>query len=86
MRAEVEDYVDGKLANFEVVLTKTVAAVERGREKLRGRVDQHIANVGESGHELYHRDEESDVDLDGPGPAVPGARVSPSLTADVVSK
>ncbi len=37
MRLEVEDYVDSKLANFEVVLHKTIAAVERGRDKLRGR-------------------------------------------------
>jgi hypothetical protein len=31
--------VDAKLANFEVVLQKTLGAVERGREKLRGRLD-----------------------------------------------
>jgi hypothetical protein len=37
MRAEVDDYVDTKLANFEVVLDKTLAAVNRGREKLSGR-------------------------------------------------
>ncbi|MHB8339620.1 MAG: hypothetical protein ACYDB7_00360 [Mycobacteriales bacterium] len=37
MRVEVEDYVDAKLATFEVVLQKTLAAVERGRDKLRGR-------------------------------------------------
>jgi cell division septum initiation protein DivIVA len=37
MRDDVDDYVDTKLANFEVVLGKTIAAVERGREKLRGR-------------------------------------------------
>jgi SPX domain protein involved in polyphosphate accumulation len=37
MRLEVEDYVDAKLANFEVVLHKTLVAVERGRDKLRGR-------------------------------------------------
>lgn len=37
MRAEVDDYVDTKLANFEVVLDKTLAAVQRGRDKLRGR-------------------------------------------------
>ncbi|HVF06295.1 MAG TPA: hypothetical protein VNA20_15745 [Frankiaceae bacterium] len=37
MRLEVEDYVDAKLANFEVVLHKTIGAVERGRDKLRGR-------------------------------------------------
>ncbi|HET7407948.1 MAG TPA: hypothetical protein VFJ21_12550 [Mycobacteriales bacterium] len=36
MRAEVDDYVDSKLANFEVVLHKTLRAVERGRSKLRG--------------------------------------------------
>ena len=35
--AEVDDYVDTKLANFEVVLDKTLAAVNRGREKLSGR-------------------------------------------------
>ena len=37
MRAEVEDYVDSKLANFEIVLTRTLEAVERGRQKLSGR-------------------------------------------------
>jgi cell division septum initiation protein DivIVA len=37
MRREVEDYIDGKLANFEVVLSKTISAVSRGREKMRGR-------------------------------------------------
>ena len=39
MRREVDDYVDAKLANFEVVLDKTLAAVHRGREKLRGQHD-----------------------------------------------
>jgi F0F1-type ATP synthase membrane subunit b/b' len=39
MRAEVEDYVDGKLANFEVVLSKTLAAVQRGRSRLSGHTD-----------------------------------------------
>jgi SPX domain protein involved in polyphosphate accumulation len=51
MRLEVEDYVDAKLANFEVVLHKTLGAVERGRDKLRGR------------HEL---EELRDADLDEP--------------------
>jgi hypothetical protein len=37
MRSEVDDYVDTKLANFEIVLNKTLAAVLRGREKLQGR-------------------------------------------------
>ncbi|CAN5464997.1 hypothetical protein BH23ACT7_BH23ACT7_16370 [soil metagenome] len=38
LRLEAEDYVDGKLANFEIVLQKTMKAVEKGRERLRGRL------------------------------------------------
>ena len=34
-RREADDYVDSKLANFEVVLTKTLGAIGRGRAKLR---------------------------------------------------
>jgi cell division septum initiation protein DivIVA len=37
MRREIDDYVDGKLANFEVVLHKTTAAVAKGRAKISGR-------------------------------------------------
>jgi cell division septum initiation protein DivIVA len=37
VRQEVDEYVDSKLANFEIVLNKTLAAVLRGREKLQGR-------------------------------------------------
>ncbi|MCP3758574.1 cell division initiation protein [Streptomyces sp. TBY4] len=37
VKAEADDYVDSKLANFEVVLTKTIGSVDRGREKLLGR-------------------------------------------------
>jgi cell division septum initiation protein DivIVA len=44
IRLEAEDYVDAKLANFEVVLTKTLATVEKGRQKLRGRVDAVTLN------------------------------------------
>ena len=46
MRVEVEDYVDAKLANFEIVLTKTLSAVERGREKLSGR--HELERLGEA--------------------------------------
>jgi len=47
VREEVEDYVDAKLATFEVVLTKTLAAVERGREKLAGRTElDELADSG----------------------------------------
>jgi hypothetical protein len=45
IRQEVDDYVDQKLANFEVVLNKTLTAVNRGRDKLRGRQD--IDELGE---------------------------------------
>jgi len=37
MRREVDDYVDAKLANFEIVLHKTLSAVEHGRNKINGR-------------------------------------------------
>jgi len=53
LRLEAEDYVDAKLANFEVVLHKTLTAVERGRERLRGRLD-----VDALGEPIY--DETSD--------------------------
>ncbi|MEV4440419.1 cell division initiation protein [Streptomyces sp. NPDC049577] len=36
IRAEADDYVDSQLANFEVVLTKTLGSIDRGREKLLG--------------------------------------------------
>lgn len=46
MRLEVEDYVDAKLANFEIVIAKTLDAVQRGRARLHGeseldRLDEH---------------------------------------------
>ncbi|MGZ4590889.1 MAG: hypothetical protein ACXV2H_04265 [Actinomycetes bacterium] len=56
MRAEVDDYVDTKLANFEVALDKTMAAVRRGREKLRGR-NPHEGLVG-TGDEFGHRSDD----------------------------
>lgn len=36
-QADVEDYLDRRLANFEVVLHKTMQAVARGRSQLSGR-------------------------------------------------
>lgn len=38
LRLEAEDYVDGKLATFEITLHKTLKAVENGRDRLRGRM------------------------------------------------
>jgi cell division septum initiation protein DivIVA len=37
MRAEIDDYVDAKLANFEIILRRTLDAVEHGRDKIQGR-------------------------------------------------
>ena len=37
MRTEIDDYVDAKLANFEIALQKTMNAVAKGREKIRAR-------------------------------------------------
>ncbi|GAA2760427.1 hypothetical protein [Actinopolymorpha rutila] len=37
LRREVDDYVDGKLAGFEIALQKTLTSVSRGREELRSR-------------------------------------------------
>jgi cell division septum initiation protein DivIVA len=39
MRRDTDDYVDAKLASFEVVLDKTLTSVHRGRQKLASRRD-----------------------------------------------
>lgn len=39
IRAEAEEYVEAKLANFEVVLTKTLQTVERGRQRMAGQLE-----------------------------------------------
>ncbi len=41
LRRETDEYVDSKLANFEITLAKTIEAVQRGRERLAGRTDMH---------------------------------------------
>jgi hypothetical protein len=53
MRVDVDNYVDEKLANFEVVLTKTLGAVHRGREKLRGH--QELAGRDDADDDLMPR-------------------------------
>jgi F0F1-type ATP synthase membrane subunit b/b' len=47
MRVEIDDYVDGKLANFEVVLHKTLQAVEKGRAKISGRHEFDMLSDGD---------------------------------------
>jgi cell division septum initiation protein DivIVA len=37
LRKQTDEYVDGRLANLEITLTKTLEAVTRGRDKLHGR-------------------------------------------------
>ncbi|MGI8433484.1 MAG: hypothetical protein ACR2LE_01890 [Nocardioidaceae bacterium] len=37
LRRETDEYVDGRLANLEITLTKTLEAVTRGRNRLQGR-------------------------------------------------
>ncbi|MDQ4149195.1 MAG: hypothetical protein M3164_04280 [Actinomycetota bacterium] len=49
IRMEADDYVDGKLANFEAVLQKTLRAVTRGRDALSGRLDVAGQPVDDSG-------------------------------------
>lgn len=39
MRRETDDYIDARLATFEITLHKTLAAVERGRDKLRDQAE-----------------------------------------------
>lgn len=41
-RAEVESYIDGRLATLEVILNKTLDAVARGRERLDGANDKDV--------------------------------------------
>ncbi|MET7689773.1 ATP synthase F0 subunit B [Streptomyces sp. NPDC005483] len=71
VRAEADDYVDSKLANFEVVLTKTLGSVGRGREKLLGTgpgLDEHgyeDEDAPERSHdpETLRKDADSYVDV-----------------------
>ncbi|MGI8577231.1 MAG: hypothetical protein ACR2KG_04785 [Nocardioidaceae bacterium] len=41
LRKDTDEYVDSRLANFEVTLQKTLEAVTRGRKRLQGRSDFH---------------------------------------------
>ncbi|MFD7259458.1 cell division initiation protein [Streptomyces sp. NPDC059874] len=70
IRAEADDYVDSKLANFEVVLTKTIGSVDRGREKLLGRgpgLDEHgyaDAEAPERSHDPQTQRQQADAYVD----------------------
>ncbi|MEV7832570.1 cell division initiation protein [Streptomyces subrutilus] len=70
IRAEADDYVDSKLANFEVVLGKTIGSVDRGREKLLGRgpgLDDHgypDAEAPERSHDPETQRQQADAYVD----------------------
>ncbi len=66
LRREVEDYVDGKLATFEVVLTKTLEAVHRGRSQLEGTPPSELSTLDDD-----RQGDASDGPLPDPGRADP---------------
>ena len=41
-KQEVEEYIDGRLATLEVILSKTMDAVSRGRDRLAGANDKDV--------------------------------------------
>jgi len=57
MQREVDDYIDAKLANFEIVLSKTLDAVARGRDKIQGR--RAVEDLSEIGLPDLDEDEPS---------------------------
>ena len=42
---QADDYVDAKLANFEILLSKVLRSIGRGREQLRKRLEASSAEV-----------------------------------------
>ena len=49
LRDEVDDYVDTALANFEQLLTRSLASIERGRDKMHAR--REIGSLQTEEHE-----------------------------------
>ena len=74
---EAEDYIDQKLAAFEVVLERTLQAVQKGRTRLQVAADPivpagDVADAEGLGGEFFDQDER----LSG-GPSVPAAPSGP---------
>ena len=42
MRQETDDYIDAKLASFEITLQKTLQTVDKGRSRIRSQVYQDL--------------------------------------------
>ena len=60
MRRETDDYIDAKLATFEITLHKTLQTVDRGRERLRSQMYQELAPA----EQLYDQGPLGDADED----------------------
>jgi cell division septum initiation protein DivIVA len=41
-RAEIEEYIDSRLANLEVILNKTLDVISKGRDQLNGVETKHV--------------------------------------------
>ncbi|WP_327353173.1 ATP synthase F0 subunit B [Streptomyces sp. NBC_01304] len=67
LRRRADEYVDGKLGAFEAVLSKTLDAVGRGRQKLQGRVaTDDLGQLGEGTSQGYGSDADFLADLADP--------------------
>ncbi len=64
MRKETDDYIDAKLATFEITLQKTLQTVDRGRERLRSQMYQELAPAVEP---VYDDAAYDDAGLEEPG-------------------
>jgi hypothetical protein len=60
LRHEAEDYIDQKLASFEVVLDRTMQAVQRGREQLQAVVEPLPPRPAEGRGDLDRMYDEAD--------------------------
>lgn len=58
MRLEAEDYIDGQLARFELILSKTLKTVTTGRDRLRNDADgDEIDLTSETGNPLFDHEQ-----------------------------
>jgi F0F1-type ATP synthase membrane subunit b/b' len=64
LRHEAEDYVDQKLAAFEVVLERTMQAVQKGRERLQVVIEPEPEPIEQLPYERELEAEESFFDQD----------------------
>ncbi len=58
LRHEAEDYIDQKLASFEVVLERTMNAVSKGRDRLRAVVPEAEVEVPEDAEDSTFFDQD----------------------------